>query len=274
MGAQISAVTGELIGQTMVTCGCQAAMGFEKSAEAVIRSADIQPWPAKTLIRERLERQVELSKRCALRFVPVRDGFNHFCDKIGRFSGMSKSVFVETAKNLIGTKSLLHKGADDELLCEVFDSIDYDTNGDLSVGEWAGGLTVYFEGTQDQKTQVLFEMLDRDHNGDLCKTEMKEYLKPLVKAMTPPEAAALRPLLLQHAADEIFNAVDVNNDGKCSSLEFQQWRKTHSLLDELVRVIEAEVYRIWLEHKMKSPAKDAAAVESLRHTEVRNSIYG
>jgi len=265
MGSNFSA--GELLGQTIVHCGCQGAVGFEKSAEAVIRTADIEPWPAKVLIQDRLLKQTELAKQCALRHIPVQDGFNHFSDKIGRITSLTKDVFLATAKNLINTKHIT-KGADDHLLMEVFDSIDYDGNGSLSVGEWAGGLTVFFQGTQDEKTQVLFNMLDRDGNGELSKGEMKEYLMPLVKAMTPPQAAALRPLLLQHATEQIFGAVDTNHDEKCSAHEFQQYRKTHNVLDELVQVIEAEVYKIWLEKKVLTPKGH------FNSEEVRNSIYG
>lgn len=267
MGAQLSAGAGELLGQSIVHCGCSGALGFEKSAEAVIRSADIEPWPAKVLIQDRLVKQTELAKKCALRHIPVRDGFNHFNDKIGRLTSLTRDVFLTTAKNLISTKHIT-QGADDALLREVFDSIDYDGNGSLSVGEWAGGLTVFFQGTQEEKTRVLFTMLDRDGNSELSKGEMKEYLTPLVKAMTPPQAAPLRPLLLQHATEQIFGAVDTNHDEKCSAEEFVQWRKSHNILDELVSVIEAEVYKIWLEKKVMAPKS------TFHSDEVRNSIYG
>jgi len=274
MGASHS--VGVLMGQAVVSCGFSNTVGFERSCEAVIRSADIQPWPARALISARLMRQAELAKRSALRYISVRDGFNHFDGKVGRFTGLTRDTFLATAKNLIDSKNI-HAGGEDELLLEIFDTIDYDGNGSLTVGEWAGGLTVFFKGTQDEKTQVLFELIDKDRSGDLSKSEMKEYLTPMVKAMTPPEAAALRPLLLQHATDQIFAEVDANNDGQCTTLEFQNWRKTHILIDELVKVIEGEVYRIWLDHKMRVSDNSArSGTKSPHHTdaEMQNSIYG
>lgn len=252
----ISDSIGELYGHIVTEVGCHGAKGFNRSAEVIIRTTDIQPWQARALIGERLRKQIELSKKCSLRFIPVRDGFNHFCDKIGRFNGLTRQVFLDTAKNLISTKQI-KTGADDELLLQVFDSIDYDGNGSLTHGEWAGGLIIFFQGTPDDRTKVLFEMLDRDKNGDLSKSDMKEYLRPLVNAMTPPEASALRPLLLQHAIDQIFNAVDAKNAGKCSFLEFQNWRKDHDLLEELAHMIEAEIYKIWLERKVLATSKTA-----------------
>jgi hypothetical protein len=101
---------------------------------------------------------------------------------------------------------------------------------------------------------------------------MKEYVTPLVKAMTPPEASALRPLLIQRCQDEIFEEVDLNHDGKCDASEFQQWRQDHNLLDELANVIEGEVYKIWLENNMKHSHHETT--DFTRSHETRNSIFG
>jgi len=273
--------TSHVLGQSIASCGCMNSVGFERSAEAVIRSGDIQPWPAKALIRERLETQATLARESALRTIPVQDGFEHFSSHIGRFTGLTRDDFIATAKNLIENRHAGHqanKSATQEevnTLEAVFDSMDYDENEELTVGEWAGGLTVFFKGTQDEKTTALFQLLDRDGSGSLSKGEMKEYLSPLVKAMTPPEAAALRPLLLAHANDTIFEQVDLNHDGKCDTSEFLAWRADHNVVDELVNVIEAEVYKIWLDYNMKHPGTHADKDSSPQHSDqTRNSIYG
>jgi Ca2+-binding EF-hand superfamily protein len=250
------------------------AVGFERSAEAVIRSGDIQPWPAKAMIQERLEKQTYLARSSPFRTIPVQEGFDHFVSHFGRFGGMSKDEYMSVAKNLIyDVHRAQHKADEDDTLIEVFESIDYDDNQELSTGEWAGGLTVFFKGTQEEKTNALFQLLDRDGNGSLSKSEMKEYVTPLVKAMTPPEASALRPLLIAHAQDTIFDQVDLNHDGKCDAGEFQTWRQDHSLLDELVNVIEGEVYKIWLDNNMKHPSNSPRS--GVDHTpETSNSIFG
>merc|ERR1719453_2923079 len=91
----------------------------------------------------------------------------------------------------------------------IFDSMDYSKNGELEVGEWASGLTVFFKGTQEEKTFALFNLLDRNQDGSLSKPDIKEYVMPLVQAMTPAEASALRPLLISHLTDTIFEQVDL-----------------------------------------------------------------
>jgi Ca2+-binding EF-hand superfamily protein len=264
----------EFIGNTVSHCGCINAVGFDRAAEAVIRSGDIQPWPAKAMVSSRLEDQARLAKSAPFRTIPVQDGFEHFSSHIGRFSGLSKDEFLDVAQNLIEVRRVSHKGDEIRTLEAVFDSIDFDGDEELTVGEWAGGLTVFFKGTQQEKTSALFQLLDRDNNGCLSKSEMKEYVTPLVKAMTPPEASALRPLLVTHATDKIFDQVDVNNDGKCDANEFNRWRQDHSLVDELVSVIEGEVYKIWLENNMKHPSSPSHSSGIGHSEETRNSIYG
>jgi len=266
----------QLVGNTITQCGCMSGMGFEKSAQAVIQAGNIEPWPAKALVRERLENQAVLARSSPLRYVQVQDGLQHFKSHIGgKFRGLGKEEFVTVATNLIEVKKVNSKPEDIENLKLIFDSLDYDGNAELSVGEWAGGLTLFFKGTQEENTTALFELLDRDGSCTLNKQEMKEYVTPLVKAMTPPEAAGLRPLLIQHATDTIFSQVDVNKDGKCDAIEFSKWRQSHVLLDELVSIIEGQVYKIWLD-RQNTPAGVQANVEEdpMFAVETKRSIFG
>jgi len=235
----------QVLGNAIAYSGIMNAIGFERSAEVVIRSAGIQPWPAKTMIRGCLEHQVRLARSSPLRTIPVRYGLDHFSRHIGRFHGLSKKAFVEVAKNLIEVRRIPLRPHEAESLEAIFDSMDYSKNGELEVGEWASGLTVFFKGAQEEKTAALFQLLDRSNHGHLSKPEIKEYVTPLVKAMTPSEAAGLRPLLISHTTDTIFNQVDMNHDGKCDSNEFKAWLKDHDVVNELANVIEGEIYKIW-----------------------------
>lgn len=231
------------------TCGCENALGFENSTGVMLKAADIQPWPARAMIQERLDKQTRLAGTSPLRTIPVRDGFEHFSRHIGTFGGLSKDKFFEISKNLIEVHKIKHKPDEIQSLQTVFDLIDYDQSNDLTIGEWASGLTIFFKGTQEEKSTALFLLIDRDGNGCISKKEMVEYVSPLVKAMTPPEAAALRPMLVSHAADTIFNQVDLDHDGKCSSSEFVKWRQNHDIVNELCQVIEGEVYKVWIEQQ-------------------------
>eukprot|EP00746_Dinoflagellata_sp_MGD_P162490 gnl/MRDRNA2_/MRDRNA2_90073_c0_seq1.p1 gnl/MRDRNA2_/MRDRNA2_90073_c0~~gnl/MRDRNA2_/MRDRNA2_90073_c0_seq1.p1 ORF type:complete len:299 (+),score=55.29 gnl/MRDRNA2_/MRDRNA2_90073_c0_seq1:83-898(+) len=265
---------GEMVGHIITKCGCLEHVGFEKSAEAVIKTAQIEPWPARALIRQRLDDQAEIARKSPLRTIPAADGVNHFSGKLGGMKGLDRDRFLKIATNLCESHSVHLRGQEDqEILGSVYDSIDYDESETLSIGEWAGGLTVFFKGSQEEKTQAVFELIDQDNNGCLSKGELKEYLSPLVKAMTPPEAVSLRPLLIQHCVDEIMESVDLNHDDKVSHEEFSQWRSQNSVIDSLVQIIESEVYKIWLENNMAHPGDhhDKAVPD---HHETKNSIFG
>eukprot|EP00746_Dinoflagellata_sp_MGD_P123479 gnl/MRDRNA2_/MRDRNA2_58125_c0_seq3.p1 gnl/MRDRNA2_/MRDRNA2_58125_c0~~gnl/MRDRNA2_/MRDRNA2_58125_c0_seq3.p1 ORF type:complete len:127 (+),score=28.81 gnl/MRDRNA2_/MRDRNA2_58125_c0_seq3:90-470(+) len=126
----------------------------------------------------------------------------------------------------------------------------------------------------------MFQLLDKDSNGSLSKTEMKEYVTPLVKAMSPPEAAALRPLLIAHAADTIFTQVDLNKNNKCEAQEFSTWRANNNLIDQLALIIEGKVYKIWLDNSKTSESGDShpespeVAGDPFMQEESKNSIFG
>ena len=135
-------------------------------------------------------------------------------------------------------------------LYDIFDSMDFDGNGELSVGEWAGGMTVFIKGTIQEKVrsvvnvefgagcfnrgifsfcvshtpvasevEAVFEALDKNRNGRLSKWEMQQYLKTYVHAMTPPEAESLRPLLLSRVTNDLFTDVDLDHNRSISSLD-------------------------------------------------------
>lgn len=252
------------IGNTVGGCGCVNAVGFDNAADAVIRSGKIEPWPARKLIRVRLEHQASLAKSSPLRTIAVRAGFEYVSRRIGKWV-LKKEDFLRTMMDLLKNFKIPVGPDQTNILKEIFDSMDFDENEELSLGEWAGGLTVFFHGTADEKSTALFQLLDKDGNGSVSKSELREYVAPLVKAMTPPEAAALRPLLIAHATDIIFNEVDLNANGKLDSSEFNIWRRDHSLVDELVTLIESEVYKVWLnQNRIPGNAKQEATSIQMR----------
>lgn len=255
---------GEAVGHTITKCGCMHQVGFGNAAEVVINTDSIEPWPARSLIKERLEHQTQLAKKTPFRTISVADGLNHFSSAVKKWGGLSRNNYLKIAKNLCESKNVHCSHMEDDILLECFDSIDYDENHYLSMPEWAGGLTIFFKGTREEKTESLFKLLDTDQNGNLSKAELQEYLTPLVKAMTPEQAAALRPLLLQHAVDQIFEDIDLNHDEKISCEEMTQWRANNNVIDRLVEVIEAEVYKVWLEHNLRKP-KEPTSYSSEHH---------
>ena len=116
----------------------------------------------------------------------------------------------------------------------------------------------------------------------LCRShftcaDWQVYLSPFVKAMSPPEAAALRPLLekkassfctssqyiwhencegwlpvFKQAVDDIYYDMDMDHTADISSDEMLSWSKRgNNIVDRLADIIDQEVYQIWLTESKK-----------------------
>ena len=122
---------------------------------------------------------------------------------------MTRDKFVDEGTELLLRTRTAHTQRDRNALYDMFDSMDIDRNGTLSLGEWAGGLSVFFKGSMEDCVQAVFQCLDQNGDGVLSKRELMEYFKPFVNCMTPQAAAALRPLLLKHATDQIYTEMQI-----------------------------------------------------------------
>jgi len=244
------------LGYTAAHCGCADACGIEGTTKAIMHLEKIEPWSAKDRIMVHLQKQEMLARKTPLRHVPVQDGLNHFTNHAsGILGGMTEAVFRKQAIAVLNAKGIKYSRADEQELTDVFKSMDYDDSGRLSLGEWAGGMTVFFRGSREDCVHAVFEALDADHNGTLSRQELREYLKPFVKAMVPEEAAALRPVLLKKATDDIFDEMDhFRQVDECiTSEEMILWMQDgNNIIDRLVKVIDPLVYKIWLEQKTKT----------------------
>lgn len=244
------------VGQAMNSCGLTDTLGFNRTTAGVIKFHGIEPWPAREMVKDNLARQAELARRHPLNQVPVALGMNWFKDSLGGwFKGahLTQHVFVDKATELLVSMHIRHNQDDRRALYDIFDSMDYDGNGELSTGEWAGGLSVFFQGDMDQCIHAIFDVLDTNGDRSLSKLELAEYLKPFVNAMTPPEAEPLRPLLVNKCADDIFAEMDFDHNEQIDSDEMLLWSKQgNNIIDRLAKVIEHEVYSVWLEEKDKA----------------------
>lgn len=281
MGAQVSYG----LGYTVAHCGCADRCGIEGTTRAIMSLDKIQPWSAKDLIMVHLQKQEVLARKTPLRHIPVQDGLNHFTDhSMGMnalLGGMDLDTFRRHAIALLDLKTIKYTRADDQELTDVFKSMDYDDNGRLSIGEWAGGMTVFFRGSREDCVHAVFEALDADHNGTLSRSELREYLKPFVKAMVPEEAGALRPVLLKKATDDIFDEMDHlrQTDDCITSEEMILWmQEGNNIIDRLVKVIDPLIYKIWLQQQTKESHWGSGAHDQHSHGGMssahRNSIYG
>lgn len=248
-----------VVGDTMNTCGCTGVLGFETSAKALINLHAIEPWNARELVKDNLRRQGDLARRSPLHSVPVEDGLKFIAEKAhGWFqTKLTREQFVQTCVELLNARHVPYSPKDREELYQIFDSMDFDGNGFLSLGEWAGGLSVFLKGNTEQCVHAVFNILAGDRNNTLSKKELQEYLKPFVKAMSPPEAEALRPILLKKATDDIYDEMDLDHNNDITSQEMLEWtQKGNNIIDRLADIIDKEVYRIWLSERHKRLAKE------------------
>lgn len=241
-------------GHALTVCGCHQVLGFEGSAKALINLHGIEPWNARSLIKDNLVKQGELARRSPLRFVPVEEGLKFMKAKTSGWfqSGLTKEQFVQSCCLLLGKLQIPYQPSDRDDLHLVFDSMDFDKNESLSVGEWAAGLSVFFKGNTEEAVHAVFDTLDKDARCAISKKELKDYLAPFVKAMSPASAAALRPLLEAKAVDDIYNEMDMDHDSLITSNEMIAWtKKGNSIVDKLADIIDKEVYEVWLRENQK-----------------------
>lgn len=237
----------------MSACRCDQAFGFERSAQALISFHNIEPWSAKAEVREHWQRQMALARRTPLRHIPVHTGLVYFGGGSNRgwFQSLTKDRFMKLAIKLLEDQRIHHTQTDRVDLGEIFDSMDYDLNGQLSVGEWASGLTIFFAGTPEECVHAVFDALDTNGSKTLTKSELQEYVKPYVKAMTPPHADALRPLLVNKATDTLYAEMDKDHHNDISAEEMVWWNvhSGNNLIDRLAELIDGEAYSIWVQNQ-------------------------
>merc|ERR1712224_15214 len=198
----------------------------------------------------------------------VVDGLRKFTSQIDAAPNLDDTTFVKTLVSMLDQNcqvdfidGVLESRifTKDETLSNDFidlllESMDFQKSETLSVGEWARGLVALFEGTEQEKEHAIFDLLDLDGDHYLSYDELKEYLKPFVKAMIPAEASALQPCLLEHCADQVLRSIksttcrivapsNIEKYGSdmVSYEELFQWLQKHTLGDFLAQTIDTEV---------------------------------
>lgn len=237
------------VGDVMHNSGVADMVGFHNSAQMAVNMHGIEPWPARALIKDNLHRQAALARRHPFRNISVYDGMRWYNEHVsGWFNSLTRDKFVDEGTELMLKTRTAHTSQDRNALYEMFDSMDIDRNGTLSLGEWAGGLSVFFKGSMEDCVHAVFQCLDQNGDGVLSKRELMEYFKPFVNCMTPPAAAALRPLLLKHATDQIYMEMDWDHSDSISSQEMVAWsRSGNNVVDRLADIIENDVYSMFVE---------------------------
>merc|ERR1719375_2137807 len=140
-------------------------MSFEHSVRAVINMEGITPWDAKDMVKANLEEQLRLSRISPLRYVPVAEGVDMFSEHIGHIDHrLSQREFIRVSMLVLRSLNIEGVGgtADQTILEQVFQALDFDDDKMLTRGEWACGLSVFFKGTQAEAIKATFRLLDSD----------------------------------------------------------------------------------------------------------------
>lgn len=209
-------------GHMMQMTGLPQAAGFHKTLGHMMDQYGIRPWDPKVLLQENLQRQQELQRSSPFRFIPVKAGLCFYASQIGVLSQLTREKFVQVSMQLFNQKGLHLPMEETRLFYDIFDSIDLYRNATLSVGELAGGLSSFFGGSVEDKTNAVFELVAQGQDR-MAKTGLQDILKPYVWCMVPEEAQVLRPILLPHVTDEIYNDMTYANTGYISRQELQRW---------------------------------------------------
>jgi len=229
-----------------------------------------EPWSAKDLIQQRLAGYFRLARKSPLRYVHLVEALSHFADELGyelsredvtrndmrlAIKGLDKATFVNVTRKLLATKDMLDPllpNEHDEAIGDVFDvstCVSFRTG--MSKGALVIGLTIFFQGAQQEKSQAVRTF--SDHSGCL---HLKDYLAPLIMAMTPADRMELLPLLVDRCAELMMDTVDLETadlhvkqqklENKVLTYqEFGEWLSRYSVLDFVAKAVETTVYTCW-----------------------------
>jgi hypothetical protein len=212
--------TGHVVAMTQVS----GAIGVKKTLQLLMRQHEIEPWSARELVQDRLQRQQQLCGMTPFRFIAVEEGLQHYSTQVGGWIvQLTREKFVKLSLDLFKAKGLTCPAEEATIFYDVFDSIDLDKNASLSVGELAGGLSTFFGGTLDQRTRAVYSLLDPKATDKLEKPVLSEFLKPYIYSMVPESAEVLRPILLSCVTDDIQAEMSFSPKSYVTCNEMVRW---------------------------------------------------
>eukprot|EP00746_Dinoflagellata_sp_MGD_P073740 gnl/MRDRNA2_/MRDRNA2_29879_c0_seq1.p1 gnl/MRDRNA2_/MRDRNA2_29879_c0~~gnl/MRDRNA2_/MRDRNA2_29879_c0_seq1.p1 ORF type:complete len:368 (+),score=79.79 gnl/MRDRNA2_/MRDRNA2_29879_c0_seq1:84-1187(+) len=251
--------------------------GRVSNGDCVKEMADVgswygEPWSARDLIQQNLAKYFRLAKESPLRSVHLAEALSHFdhelggkdADEMSGMQGLDKETFANVMRKLLASKDMLDPLLPteyDTAIEDAFDALDCEKTGLLPSGALIIGSTIFFQGAQQQKSQAVLTC--SDCSGCL---HLKEYVTPLVMAMTPPEGMPLVPLLIEHCVELMMDTADLTQtdwsglkENRLENMaltyqEFAEWLSKHCALDFVAEAIDAKVYACWVQNQQINDA--------------------
>lgn len=173
----------------------------------------------------------EFRRTSFLRNIPIRDALHALRAACGNETRITYEQFASACEALMDESTQdPHFG---EQCGQMFDLFDIDHNGVIDMMELMYGLSALCAGSDDEKLQTVFDGLDENGDGYLSLEELHGFLLSVFRVVLSP--AAIHKMnsmgvtvesieeLASSTAEECFSEADLNRDGKVSVSEFKIW---------------------------------------------------
>merc|ERR1712019_142825 len=126
-----------------------------------------------------------------------------------------------TPPKFVDMYKLFFPSGNAEQFCDhVFRTFDTDKNGFIDFKEFLLAIDVTSSGSPEEKLNWAFSMYDVDGNGWIDLREMTRIVKSIYKMMGPNQALVDQFETPEKRAEDIFQRMDVNSDGRVTRQEF------------------------------------------------------
>ncbi|KAI9207657.1 uncharacterized protein BJ171DRAFT_278971 [Polychytrium aggregatum] len=127
---------------------------------------------------------------------------------------ITKDLFRHILENHVHCWSV---GAQYLFLERLFDAFDLDGNKKIDFREFIKGLSVFLKGTPQEKLELSFRIYDLDKSGTIEPKELIKVMGQMYSAFYNEDQTRR----IQDTVNQLFNDLDINNDGSLSLTEFK-----------------------------------------------------
>jgi Ca2+-binding EF-hand superfamily protein len=144
----------------------------------------------------------------------LKDLYKQFKKEIPS-GGINKRDFKELLKGL---------GVVDVFLQDlIFNTFDYDKDGQINFKDVTTGLSIIARGDPDEKLELAFRLYDLDGNGVISREEMSQVIESYYKLVGPLISSSGKKYETpEQLVDEFFEQMDQNGDGVISLEEYKE----------------------------------------------------
>lgn len=217
-----------------VALGTQAAcgqLGEAYSAPAALPPTASVPSHAVTASRDQDVSLQELFLNSRLREIPVLKGLPALRAAAAGDSKLTRVQFLDCYQELLRSHSI--EVPSEDVRGAIFDLVDRDGNGVVDMMELVCGVALLCGGTEDEKFEAIFNTVDANSDGFISVDELFKFLTSVFRVgLTPQALAVMNSMgptvgsaeeLASVTTMECFSVADISGDGLLSFEEFKNW---------------------------------------------------